>query len=226
MYTLDFFELCRRRLTPDGMVVAWVPIDRLAPDVIKSVFKTFNRAFPHSYLWYFNNYYTQYVLLLGRSVPLRIDIGTMFERINEPLVKRDLMSINLDNPYKMLSCFVTDREYLERFSEGAILNTENHPYVEFHSPRMVDYSGETKAEVLRQLMAGRRPVADYLVNLPDDVARVFHQKMQRYFDAAPFILHGHSLMDLGHEDAARDAFGRAREINPDDASVLGYGATK
>ena len=48
LYTNDFYELCKKRLTTNGLVVAWLPIYGMTPMEVKALIKSFVDVFPHS----------------------------------------------------------------------------------------------------------------------------------------------------------------------------------
>src|SRR5258706_595857 len=51
LYTQDYFELCKRRLNPGGLVTQWVPLYESTSDAVRSEVATFFRAFPASSSW-------------------------------------------------------------------------------------------------------------------------------------------------------------------------------
>ena len=46
LYTLEHFEAVREHLTDDGVFVQWLPLYQLRPDDLKTIARTFLRAFP------------------------------------------------------------------------------------------------------------------------------------------------------------------------------------
>ena len=51
LYTREYFELCRRRLNPGGLVTQWVPLYESTPDVVKSEMATFFQVFANGTIW-------------------------------------------------------------------------------------------------------------------------------------------------------------------------------
>jgi spermidine synthase len=219
LYTLEYFQFARKSLTQDGIAVAWMPLRNLSDASLRAILRTFYRVFPYVYIWYFTNYPTHYVLMLGKITPLEIDYQTMLKRLDDPLVKRDLAEINLDNPIKILSSFVTDQRYLGHILEGGVLNTDDYPYVEFYAPRLKYAIGEKqKIDNLSLLMNGRQSIYPYLVNIPDD--KELKAKLQRYTDALPYIISGHIARWDGRNYEAYLAYEAAMTVNPEDSSVF------
>ena len=51
LYTREYFELCRRRLNPGGLISQWVPLYESSEAVVRSELGTFFSVFPNGTLW-------------------------------------------------------------------------------------------------------------------------------------------------------------------------------
>ena len=51
LYTLEFYELLKARLSEDGLAVQWLPFHLLSDAEMKMTARTFMQAFPHTTLW-------------------------------------------------------------------------------------------------------------------------------------------------------------------------------
>src|SRR5258706_11177726 len=51
LYTKEYFELCKLRLNPGGMITQWVPLYESNPDVVKSELATLFSVFPEATVW-------------------------------------------------------------------------------------------------------------------------------------------------------------------------------
>jgi spermidine synthase len=51
LYSLEFYELMRARLTSSGTVAQWLPLHLIAPQHMRAIVGTFVRVFPHARLW-------------------------------------------------------------------------------------------------------------------------------------------------------------------------------
>jgi spermidine synthase len=90
LYDLQYFQLCRERLTDDGMVVVWMPLGALTRDLFLTALNTFHEAFPDMHVWYFNNDVVHYILLAGFNKPLKMDYRKVVERISRSEISDDL----------------------------------------------------------------------------------------------------------------------------------------
>ena len=220
LYSVEFFQYCRKRLNHNGMALAWFPIAKISNTALRSVLRTFHQAFPYLTVWYFNNYSTHYIILLGAMEPLIIDYQKFLDKLEQPKIRRDLETIGLSSPYKILSSYVTDQDGLAPALRDAPLNTEDRPYLEFHVPRDKTYlDNSQKVRNLTMLMSMRNDIYPLIANIPPARAREFREKMSRYYRALPFLIQGHNHMDMDNHELAARFYERAISINPEDASI-------
>jgi len=189
LYDLGYFRLCRERLAPGGMTVVWMPLGGLTPEAFLCALRTFHRVFPRITIWYLNNEPTHYILINGTTEPQRFDYARMTARLAaNPPARRDLAELYLDDPAKLLSCFVTDETGVERLiGESGPLNTEDTPYLEFESPKY-GY-GDTPLRRNMELLYG---VMTPLVERVDGADSATLARLDALQRAAPVIFEGHA----------------------------------
>lgn len=216
LYDVEYFDLCRRSITDDGMVVVWMPLGGMSPEVFACALKTFAHVFPDMTIWYMNNEPTHYLLLIGTNEPLRIDLDRLIERTSRPEIRRDLAEVSLHQPEKILSCFLTSAPALEADFARAPLNTENSPHLEFESPKY-GYTDEALLVNIDLLRSRRENVSRYLdggAKHPD-----FLVELAKFEKAVDPILTGHQhLRRLELVEACR-SYLEAAAICPRDESV-------
>ncbi len=189
LYDLSYFELCRDHITEDGMVVVWMPLAGLSDEMFRVALRTFYRVFPEMSVWYMNNESTHYILLIGTPQPLRIDYALLERKLREDDVRHDLAELFLDDPVKLLSCYICDQTTLDAFLSGENINTEDRPFLEFESPKY-GYGEQPMIENLNSLISLRTPIMPYLDNAPDTAE--FRDLMDRFYRAIPYIVQGHA----------------------------------
>jgi len=217
LYDLEYFQLCKQRITPDGMVVVWMPLAGLSPEAMKVALRTFYAVFPEMEVFFMNNQPTHYVLLLGKNGPVQVDVDTMRERIARPEIAGDLGEIQLASAEKLLSCFVTGRAKMKDYlGKNTQLNTENFPYLEFESPRY-GYSDEPLLNNLDELRRYQEDPARLVADAKDHPE--FMESLKKYFEAVPHVIEGHRhYRELRLVDAAKEYLA-AKKINPADKAV-------
>ena len=125
LYTREFYELCRSKLKPDGVVCAWVPTNM---GRFTTLAATFQSVFPHVTLWYCNTFHA---VLIATPGPLKVDVGALAAKMGIPAVRQDLAEVQLDDPLRMVSTMLLDEAALAKYTESAQINRDDLPYVEF-----------------------------------------------------------------------------------------------
>jgi spermidine synthase len=130
LYTTEYYAIVASRLAPGGVACQWLPLYELSEDDLKSVIAAFVANFDHASLWQA----TGDLLLIGSDSPIRVDLDQLAARIARPRAARQLARAGLDDPLSLLAEFNMDRDAMQRFSRGAIVNTDDNLYLEYSSP--------------------------------------------------------------------------------------------
>ena len=216
LYDLEYFQACRDRLTEQGIVVVWMPLGGLSPDVFKVALRTFQRVFPAMGVFFMANEPTHYILLIGWQDQAKLDYEGFAQMLQEQDVKGDLGELYLDDPVKLLACFIAGGEPLAKYLEGDALNTENNPLIEFESPKY-GYGDKPMIDNLHDLMALGSSPLDFLI--PATIPPAELERLKRYIEAMPFIIEGHAAYrELKLEEATR-AYMKAADLTPEDLSL-------
>ncbi|MGQ9631666.1 MAG: fused MFS/spermidine synthase [bacterium] len=166
LYTKEAYELMRKSLDEGGIVAQWLPLHRLDGRDYRSIIKTFTAVFPHTTLWVVGDSHT---LILGASESIKIDFPALSNKMKISRVGEDLASVGLGDPYSLLGRFVMGSEGMEAFVEGAYINTDDHPRIQFKGPRnSYRRVEETVIDNLSDLGRARESVRPLLTGLPDD----------------------------------------------------------
>ncbi|RJP22823.1 MAG: MFS transporter [Candidatus Abyssobacteria bacterium SURF_5] len=209
LYSRDFYELCRQRLNPDGIMVQWLPFSWLTCRELSAVFASFASVFEYPTLW-FNRHFT-YFLMVGSNHELEIDYQRLSERMSDAQIADDLRVIHLTDPAQFLYCFAADTDAFRQLaSEAPKLNTYDMPVLEFFKYN----AGET---VRCQPLIERKgmPKLTNLGKTPEEEALV-RKKIEDHLNIANYI-----ILTL-HCDEAKEAVQRWRynqaalKLNPSD----------
>jgi len=122
LFSREFYELCKRRLKPGGIVCGFLPFDTAY--VTKRSVTTFRNVFPHASLWYVC---PQVLLLVGSDRRLDVDYQALSRRMAAPRIKRDLEPVHLGDPRDLLACFLTTGTELEKYAAGHETIVDNKP---------------------------------------------------------------------------------------------------
>jgi len=174
LYTKEFFETIRRRLTPDGVYVTWIDV-LVGQKGLDIMLKTATRAFGHCSLATVNS---GYFLLLCSDEPLKLHHPEL-AAASEPLASY-LRSHGLRPEWLPYGLLTTHAEDAIR-DPDVPLNTMDYPALEFQAARLDDRYAADFAQNL----------ADRKLSL-DEVAGVLRPAMG--FDPMNLVLHTEQLL--------------------------------
>lgn len=138
LFTREFFELGRDRLTKEGVFVQWLQIYQLSTDSLRSVLATFHKVFPNVLVFRVEGATKgKDLLLVGSNTPMPIDqaMGRLRERISDPRIAAELARVNLKSEADIRSWYVCDQTQLAPAVAGAVINTDDNMHIETTVPR-------------------------------------------------------------------------------------------
>jgi spermidine synthase/tetratricopeptide (TPR) repeat protein len=207
LYTQEFFQLLRDRLSEGGIVVQWLPLHGLSEQEFRSVVATFASVFPQMQLWASVGFETYgqvgYAKLVGQRSPspLRIDCERLQSRLRATSVQHDVRRYAMGDLPSILDQFVAGPTRIRHWTEGSPVHRDDRPFLSY-----VTSLSAGRSMTPDRLMAVRESARPFLVNTPaagseQDVA------MGLAFTAAGFTIEGQlqaaSAADLGSEKVAR-----------------------
>ncbi len=212
LYSRDYFELCKGSLKEDGLMSFWLPLYRMSEEDYKTVLRTFSSVFPFVTVWYINSHVNRYTIAIGAKKPFQIDFRKFQDRVNSDRMKKDVEKIHMDDPYKMLSCFMLGPEGVAEYVGAGPINTYNNPVIEFSVPRAFVDSWYVN---LANLLRFRESVTSILANIKNSE----EEKLTKYLKAVPYLIQGHiaNWTRDPHKEIA--AYQAALEINPTDKTI-------
>ena len=124
VYSKEYFELVRRALKPDGVVLQWIGH---RPHVEYTlIMRTFLEVFPHATLWYNADF------MAGTLGPLKIDPAALDRLRAHPETREALDAVGLKDFATLASWYTAGPEEMRAFvGEGPVL-TDDRPLVEYH----------------------------------------------------------------------------------------------
>jgi spermidine synthase len=220
LYTLEFYQLLKARLSNDGLLVQWLPFHLLSDREVKMIAKTFLTVFPHSTLWF--TPLRQYVILVGAREVLEIDFASLRGRLETENVQHELEMLNVTGPIDFLSSFVMGEEALARYVGDAAINTDNHPYLEFVPAMAYFVSDMYLVHNWQNLMDSRESVLSLLVNMgeSDEEIAAVAERVDTRFEATGHSIGGDILLRLGMKEQAMAEYNTALEIDPAEKNWL------
>jgi len=166
LYTREFYELCRRRLDPGGIMAQWLPVHQLAPADYKTILKTFQSVFPEASLWFTG----RYTVLVGATKELVIDYSLLAHRLQDERIGEDLARFGLDDPIVFLNTFMVGKDDLAKYTLGYPINSDNHPVIQFAERRFIERKDKVDSAyaILFELDRFNATVIPLLTNMGDE----------------------------------------------------------
>ena len=215
IYTADFYRLCRRILSEDGIMCQWVPLHRLPETHYKMIVRTFIEVFPHTTLWY--KYTPDFVILIGTQEPLRIDYKNFIARAQIASISEGLAADDLDG-VSLLDSFMMGPETVRKYVGVGPVHTDNRPRLEFF--RGADLA-DTTTQNVKGMAEYRERVFPYLTNYGSTLAemRSVREKLDTYFRATHRLIHGQIAYASAQYQNAAELMNQAVELNPLDETI-------
>jgi spermidine synthase len=129
LYTREYFAIMQDALTETGVAAAWLPIGGLSFEDLRILIATFDSVYPHTTVWYFTQYPTHFIILLGTPAPTRADLAGLQAAMEG--IQADLRTIRVDSVYEVASMLFLGEQDVDDLVAGAPLHTDNHPILEF-----------------------------------------------------------------------------------------------
>lgn len=131
LYTVENYEVARRRLKSDGLYCQWLPLYQLGRDEFELIANSFAKVFPHTSIWW-GEVDADYpiVALIGASKPLELRDEKLALRMRALKLRLGRVDHAISTPELFGSLYIGDWHY----AAGSRLNTDEHPRVEFLTP--------------------------------------------------------------------------------------------
>lgn len=134
LYTKEYFELMKSKLTDNGVACAWIPMSGLSDADFKTLLKTFGTVYPNASLWVFDHMKTYYGVLIGTPVELMVTKKRLKEFFANPKIKDDLAKINITQSLQFKGFLHLAGDDYDRFvSDAVFIHTDDKPILEFTS---------------------------------------------------------------------------------------------
>ncbi len=128
LYTRDYFQMCRERLNPGGIVTQWVPLYESDLRTVKSEMATFFDVFPNGTIWDNDDSGSGYdTVVLGAREPLAINLDQLQARWQaRPDAVQSLKDVGLGTIFALLTTYGGQASDLKPWLAGAQINTDRN----------------------------------------------------------------------------------------------------
>lgn len=127
LYSRDFYELCRARLEPDGLMAQWWPLPTQNDEDSQALVRSFLDAFPYATAWTTE---LHEMLLIGSTSRIELDAGRITERFARGTTASALAEVGVESAAALVATWITGRDGLERYAGDAPAVTDDRPLIE------------------------------------------------------------------------------------------------
>jgi tetratricopeptide (TPR) repeat protein len=166
-YTKEYFEICRDRLTEQGVFSTWIPFFSMTDANLRILMKTLRTVFPHIMIWYVPYARNKHAMLMGMKSSPSIHTRFLEQELAKPAVHASLAEVGMDDVYEFLCSYAADGKSTAAYVCDALVNDDNHLYLPYYSPRQAKRSEETVARNIMTLYQMRADITSYLANDED-----------------------------------------------------------
>jgi spermidine synthase len=168
LYSMEYFDLCKRHLNPGGVVVQWIPLYEKDLATAKCELGTFLKAFPNATLW------TSWknrdgldqrhdVIAVGQLEPTTLDLAEIDRRIQSiDELKRDLDEVGLATIPELMGQYAGRGGDLQQWVAGAEINRDASLRLEYLAG--LSLWMDRANTIFRSIVRYRRYPADMLRN--------------------------------------------------------------
>jgi len=168
LYTRDYFELCRKRLNPNGVISMWLPMYSLTTHNYLQIVRAFRDVFPNTTIWYVPNTPNTFTIVIGRLEEGPIPMQRVAAHWT-PAVAQELSEIGIRKPDDLLVALMLGPREVARITHDVTPHVDDVPSVEYESGRVIDRNW-TWYSTFRLLVANLTPLSDAVTGASVDVA--------------------------------------------------------
>jgi len=146
LYTKEFYAHCKNRLTTDGIMVQWLPLHLVPLEDYKTILATFSAVFKECSLFITN----EYSIIVGSSNPIIISPQAFNNLIQNEVIKKDLMSVNLSEFKDFYYSEIFNTAKIKEFCKGARIATDDFSPLQFAEARTINK--DTRIEIFEKFI--------------------------------------------------------------------------
>lgn len=125
LYSREYFDLVRSRLSEGGIATYWLPTLSLEPPAVKAIVKAFCSAFEDCSLW--NGSALDWMLVGTRGARGPVAEEDFTRQWRDPVVTPELRALGLETPEQLGALFIADAPFLALLTADAQPVTDDRP---------------------------------------------------------------------------------------------------
>lgn len=201
LFTVEFYQLIRKRLKDDSLFCQWVPLYSLTPAQLRCLVQTFQHVFPQTTIWHPKG--AGELILLGQ-VGERIAPSVILKRLESDSISAELQKIGIENQFDLYSNAIQLPPSINQSLEDIVLNTDDNLLIECKLAREMNSSTHNIDENFRRVFGEDANLSYDMPNfepsVDNDLERVLalfkHKSGNRSFATDTTFLHAVSNNEI------------------------------
>jgi len=132
LYSREYYELVRSRLTPSGIMTQWLPICQTGHQTNLSMLRSVLEVFPHVSLW---TGALEELIVCASLEPVELNVEAIDRRIQARGLESALQEIGVDGGESLLATFLGDEDWLDRLTDSVPPVTDDNRLLEYDYAR-------------------------------------------------------------------------------------------
>ncbi len=133
LFTKEFYEEARRRLSPGGVFCQWIQTYSVSPATISTVFRTVATTFPKGHLFYVESSGDLIIVAVPEG-ELYLDQASMNAVLGRPAVAADFARIGVHSLQDVLGAYRGRLDRVAREAGPGPINTDDNSWLEHRAP--------------------------------------------------------------------------------------------
>ena len=193
MYTVEHFEAVKARLAPGGIFCQWLPLHQMDLATLRSILASYTAVYPQAFaILATHSLDTPVVGLVSRRDGAPLQLSQVRQRLASARLEPGAADYGIHDEWALLGSLVAGPTALQRWAQGAPLNTDDHPVVATLAPRITYAPSSLPRDRLLQWLAQLAGDARDAVDTGDDTTAA--ARLQAYWAARHrFLLAGRDV---------------------------------
>jgi spermidine synthase len=133
LFTKEFYEEARRRLSPGGIFCQWIQTYSVSPATLSTVFRTVATVFPKGHLFYVETS-GDLIILAVPDRELYLNVDSMTATLSQAPVAADLDRIGIHSLQDLLGAYRGRLDRVAREAGPGPINTDDNSWLEHQAP--------------------------------------------------------------------------------------------
>lgn len=156
LFTVEFYQLVKKRLKGTGLFCQWVPLYSLTPAQLRCLVQTFQHAFPQTVIWHPKQ---AGELILAGQVGEKISADTIAKRLESTEVSLQLQKIGIENRFDFYNNAIQLPSSINQSLEDIVLNTDDNLLIEGKLSKDMNSSTQNIEENFRRVFGNEKDIS-------------------------------------------------------------------